>query len=500
MIAFRAVVAGRLGFFTLSILVSLSLVPTARAEVPADGWVVWQSIRQDGRFEIYRAKADGTDVTRMTTTGAGKPMWSPDGRWLSYLDPAGAVYLMRPDGSGQHNVAPPSLYGFWLHDNSGLVVNDGAQYFLMDPETEQKTPLFNQADFPQFGGTTFQPNAMTHDNRYLLLGSHLYDFGYTGANGSFKGGFSAVAVDLLHKDKTYYIGNGCWPFSPPQGDLVFHICNDCPQHPDIYRLSMADIATRSSYLPEKAAPDTDWGHEYNPRVSTDNKWVVYMTSTGCHDGVSCDYDIFLHRLGADALERSRVTNEPTFDGYPDMYVGPLWKAPAGPELFTRPSRITGFASATALPPAQMVKIKNGGGGSLGPLKVAIEPLVPWLALSAGPTALTLEIKREGLMAGRNQTTVTISSEGVPGMTTVPIVINADESFPAGPDAGAPADAAAGDVAPGDAATAPDAGVAADGPAATGDGGCDCAVGAQRRPGAGWLLLGLLLMVRRRRRQ
>ena len=76
---------------------------------------------------------------------------------------------------------------------------------------------------------------------------------------------------------------GCWPFSPPQGDLVFHICNDCPQHPDIYRLSLADLATRSSYLPEESHPDLDWGHEYNPRVSNDNNWISYMGSTGCHD-------------------------------------------------------------------------------------------------------------------------------------------------------------------------------------------------------------------------
>ena len=493
MIAFRAVVTGRLAVLALA-FVSVGVPLAARAQPPADGWVVWQSIRKDGRFEVYRAKADGSDVTRMTTIGAGKPMWSPDGRWIAYQDLTSAVYLMRPDGSDQHNVAPPSSYWFWLHDNSGLVVSDGPQYDLLDPETQQKTPLFNQGDFPQFAGTTFQPNAITHDNRYLLLGSHLYDFGFTGANGSFKGGFSAVAVDLLHKDKTYYIGNGCWPFSPPDGDLVFHICNDCPQHPDIYRMHLADLATRSSYQAEKAAPDPDWGHEYNPRVSTDNKWVVYMTSTGCHDGVSCDYEIFLHRLGADASERSRVTTEPTFDGYPDMYVGPLWKPPAGPELFTRPSRVTVFATATELPPAQVVKIKNGGSGTLGPVKVAFEPAVPWLSLSADATSVTVQVKRDGLVAGANRTTVTVTSDGVPGAAVVPIVVNADESFPPPPDAGVPVDAA-GDSAvvtpPG-----PDAGV--DAPAATSDGGCDCAVASSRRPGAGWLLLGLLALRHRKR--
>ena len=475
MIAFRAVSTGRLSLLVVSFLITISR--SAGAEVPADGWVAWSSTRQEGRFEVYRAKADGSEVTRLTTIGAGKAMWSPDGRWIAYQDQQNAVYLMRPDGSEQHNVSPPGVYDFWLHDNSGLVVNEGAQYFLLDPESGQKTPIFNQGDFPQFGATTFLPNAMTHDNRYLLLGSHLYDNGYTGANGSFKSGFSAVMVDLLHKDRTYFIGNGCWPFSPPQGDLVFHICNDCPTHPDIYSLHLADLATRSSYLPEEAHPDMDWGHEYNPRVSNDNQWVAYMSSTGCHEGFSCDYEIFIHRLGAGPGERSRVTTDPGFDGYPDMHIGPLWKAPSQPVLFARPNRVALFA-VPELPGPRKVLIKSEG-GSVANVKATLDPPVPWLSMSGDASSLTLEVKREGLVAGPNRTSITVGADLVASIS-IPVVVNADDSFPpppATPDGGQP-DAGA------DAAVSPDAGVADAGSSSSSSG---CTAGG---PGAGglWIVL------------
>jgi MYXO-CTERM domain-containing protein len=459
--------------------------------------VVWQSTREDARVEVYRSRADGSDATRLTRTGAGVPLWSPDGRWISYRDEVGGVYLMRPDGTGQHNVSTTAVPGFWRHDNSGLVIIEGHDYSLLDPETKQRTPLFKVTDFPQFAGTTFQPNAMTHDNRYLLLGSHLYHDGYTGANGAFTSGYSALMVDLFDKSKIYFIGNGCWPFSPPTGDLVFHVCNDCPQHPDIYRMSVKDVATRSSYQPEQNYPDKDWGHEYNPRVSTDGKWMVYMTSTGCHDGLGCDYEIFLHRLGAPPTERTRVTGSFAFDGYPDMYVGPLWQEPAAPRLFARPNRLTFFASAGATPASQAVNVKGEGGAAFTAAKAALEPAVPWLSVSVEGTAVTVQVKPEALTRGQHAATVAVSADGIDAPITIPVLVQADDSFPAPPDAGTPGapDAGAGLVT--DAAVA-----GADAGDAGGGSGCSCEAGG-RAGGAAWswllLVAGAAALIRRGRR-
>jgi MYXO-CTERM domain-containing protein len=459
----------------------LLLAPRALpAQTPADAWVIWQSSRSDSRTETYRARADGTEVTRLTTTGSARALWSPDGRWIAYSEEVGGVHVMRPDGSERATVSTTGALMFWQHDNAGVVVEEGSTYRLCAPDPPRRcTRLFDRNEFPAFAGSSFQPNAMTHDNRYLLLGSHLYSEGFSGANGSFESnGLSAVIVDLHDKEKVYFLGSGCWPFSPPRGDTVFHICGDCPTYPDIYRMDLTDLDTRASYRAEVAHDDADWGHEYNPRVSNDNRFITYMSSTGCHDGLSCDYEIFVHGLQDTARGRQRVTSDPAFDGYPDMYVGPLWQKPVGPRLLLTPDRATFFASAARTQPESvMVMIKNDGSGALGTLKVTSDQPAPWLVTTLGGEFLSVSLSADRLTRGRHQASVTVTPDKGPPFT-FEVTALADDSFPvAAADAGAPT------------SSAPD------------EGGCSCALSAPARPApAALLLVALVAAVRARRRR
>jgi hypothetical protein len=428
----------------LSLLVCLLLARPVQAAAPADGWVIWQSNRQDARHEIYRAHADGSEVARLTRSGGLLPLWSPDGRWIAFHDDASIGYLMRPDGS-ELQTLPEGIPWFWMHDNSGLVIL--AQGFeLLDPETMKHSYYFSREAFPQFGNATFHPNAITHDNRYLLVGSSLYELGFTGSNGSFTSSYSAVILDLLHKDKTYFFGTGCWPFSPPAGDLVFHVCGNCPTFPDIYRMSLADLATRSSYTAEVANENANWGHEYNPRVSNDNRWISYMASDGCHEGDSCNYDIWLHELGTAPSERLRVTQDSSFDGYPQIFIGPLWTKTSQSRLLLTPGRITFFAMDGALPTAKTVLVKNSGGGTLGTTVVTPDPSAPWLEVRQDETGtITFGVRSGFITRGILQANVTVAVDGALGSpATISVTLNADDSFPIA-DASVALDAAEGEA-------------------------------------------------------
>jgi hypothetical protein len=274
-------------------------------------------------------------------------------------------------------------------------------------------------------------------------------------------------VDLLHKDKIYFIGSGCWPFSPPAGDLVFHICANCPTHPDIYHMHLADLATRSSYAAEVAHADADWGHEYNPRVSNDNRWLVYMASAGCHQGDDCDYDIWLHELGAGPSERQRVTQNPAFDGYPQIYVGPLWQPVSEPRLLLTPSRLTFYASLDAMPAAQTIKVKNSGGGTLAATVVTPDPSAPWLDVQQTDTGrITFALVSDFITRGTQHATVTVTVDGALGSpVSVPVTLYGDDTFPY-PDGGASEDGEVDAAAPQEAgpdsdASAADVGAEAD---------------------------------------
>jgi hypothetical protein len=256
-----------------------------------------------------------------------------------------------------------------------------------------------------------------------------------------------------------------------------------------------------------AHADADWGHEYNPSVSNDNRWIVYMASAGCHQGADCDYDIWLHQLGADPSERSRVTEDPSFDGYPQMYVGPLWQPVSQPRLLLTPGYLTFYASADALPAAQTVKVKNTGGGTLGPAVVTPDPSAPWLDVALdGTGAIIFSLNGDAITQGTQRATVTVTVDGALGSPfSVPVTLNADDSFPY-PEGGAPEDGEMEAGAPEEAgpdfgAANPDAAAGAVSVSVSG-GGCGCALGGVSRIAAPLspLALALIALCLRRRRR
>lgn len=313
----------------------LALPATARAQLPADGWFVWMSNRLDGRHEIYRRSVAGTEQPqRLTFNGGQLPLISPDGRWIAYRFPGdGSVHIVSPDGKVDRKLCQglpvEANPGFWLPYGSGFVCalytvspKIDVEYRLVDPDSGAWKTLFWQTEFKHFKTKRFDPGGMTRDGRWLVGWGHdLFLNGYQATNGIFKFPTASVALDLQDKDAVYYIGPGCFATAAPQGPWLYHASrNNEATLPDIYRLSVDQIQDRSSYAPEVAFPDPDWGHENMPRISTDNRWLIYATTTGCHNWVDCDYDVFVHLLGSAPTERIRLTEDPSNDSFPHMYV------------------------------------------------------------------------------------------------------------------------------------------------------------------------------------
>lgn len=77
--------------------------------------------KDDGNFEIYVIKRDGSGKTRLTNDvhSDGLPVWSPDGKWIAFRsDRSGSwvIYAMKPDGSDVRKVVDADVLPLWFFE------------------------------------------------------------------------------------------------------------------------------------------------------------------------------------------------------------------------------------------------------------------------------------------------------------------------------------------------------------------------------------------------
>lgn len=84
---------------------------------------------------IYRINKDGTSLTKLTKGGSAK--WSPDGKYIAYINNYGNLGIMRPDGTGQKEIFQAKGFSFdWSPDSEKIVV-DGPRIVYLTGEVEK---------------------------------------------------------------------------------------------------------------------------------------------------------------------------------------------------------------------------------------------------------------------------------------------------------------------------------------------------------------------------
>jgi Tol biopolymer transport system component len=75
------------------------------------------------------ARPDGRQRRFLTTGGFGPTSWSPDGRWIAFVDAVGSncyqIFLIRPNGRDRRQLTEepcsPRFQIFWSRDNKRLI-------------------------------------------------------------------------------------------------------------------------------------------------------------------------------------------------------------------------------------------------------------------------------------------------------------------------------------------------------------------------------------------
>ena len=130
-----------------------------------------------GDFEICVINRDGTDLQRITDTPGEntQPTWSPDGQWIAFesnrlgwpslptVTPDGYdhesfgdedVWMMRPDGSQQHNVTSnpheDDSFPAWSPDGSSIVFSRYGQLHTIAVDGAEHRPVPNSPGTDNF--------------------------------------------------------------------------------------------------------------------------------------------------------------------------------------------------------------------------------------------------------------------------------------------------------------------------------------------------------------
>ena len=102
-------------FLAAGVLVALSFVLVGANASHAGvqgrtGMIAFIRSVADGPSSLFVIKPDGSGLRRFTPSGSdiGLFEWAPDGSRIAYLDRRGALWLVRPDGTGRVLLAPRS--------------------------------------------------------------------------------------------------------------------------------------------------------------------------------------------------------------------------------------------------------------------------------------------------------------------------------------------------------------------------------------------------------
>jgi len=282
------------------------------AELPR-GFVVWSSNRS-GNHDILKMELPGRKVTHLTRHPNAEyfPRISPDGRkvvfaraqkpWVSQRNQELWDIVLLDIASGKERLlAKNANTPTWSTDGKKVYFQRKVMRLAeVDIKSGEERILFTSGNGDVKKNAMLQtPNFNTNTNKMAVTLRH--------------GQHMTAIVDLYGKLKEF--SDGCQLTWSKDGSFLYGVD---------YGGKMKNAFYLYDPKTGKAKPWLDlpgeFSHEYFPKLSNDEKYLVFAASKGGHEHDSADYEIFLWQVGTPAEAATRLTYHTGNDNWPDVYL------------------------------------------------------------------------------------------------------------------------------------------------------------------------------------
>lgn len=297
-----------------------SYEPLLEREVtPADGlpngFMVWSSNRA-GKHDIYRMSLPDREITQLTDhpNDDHYPRISPDGRRVVFArsrEPGLStrnqldwdVIMLDLETGRERKLAEYGNSPTWSSDGNKVYfqyrVEQFGEYDLDDDE--QKVVFHSGMGKVQNGAGLQTPHLSPDGERIavtLRYAQHLMGI-----------------VDF--KGRITRISDGCQLTWSPSGNFLYYVDYGGRMKTAIY---VYEPSTGESQM--LLDLPGEFSHEYFPRVSDDERYMVFGASRSveAHEHDRADYEMFLWQIGTPVDNVTRLTFDESNDSYPDIHL------------------------------------------------------------------------------------------------------------------------------------------------------------------------------------
>ncbi|MFW2439136.1 MAG: hypothetical protein ACN4GR_07170 [Arenicellales bacterium] len=282
------------------------------AELPS-GFIVWSSNRF-GNHDILKMDLPERKISRLTTHPHTEyfPRISPDGRyvvfsrsqkpWVSQRNQElWDVILLDLQTGEERELAKNANTPTWSIDGKKVYFQRNVMNLAeINVETGEERILFTSGNGDVKKSAGLQtPAYNTHSNKMavtLRYGQHM-----------------TAIVDMYGNLRR--ISDGCQLTWSRDASFLYYVDYGGKMKNAFY---LYDPATGKS-TPWLDMPG-EFSHEYFPKLSNDEKYLVFAASKGGHEHDSADYEIFLWQVGAPAESAVRLTFHTGNDNWPDVFL------------------------------------------------------------------------------------------------------------------------------------------------------------------------------------